>query len=104
MGKSKGFSKEGQVSLSIHVIPGAKKNEIVEILPEKTIRIKIKAPPVEGKANLALVKYLQELFNITSSQIEIFHGMQSRNKIIKLLGINEELVYEIISGEIKKLD
>ncbi len=91
-----------QVVLSFHVIPGAKKNEISEIMDQGVIKIKISAPPVEGKANQAILQYLKEILTIRSSQIEIIGGEKSRNKTIRFVGIPLEKILKILSNNIKK--
>ncbi len=69
--------------LKIHLHPGAKKNEIVGMHGD-AIKIKIKAPPVEGKANEALIEFLSETLSIAKSKIEIIRGHTSRQKIVAI--------------------
>lgn len=68
--------------------PGAKKDEIIGE-HDSYLKIKLKAPAVEGKANAALIKFLSKQFNIPASQIELIKGKQSRYKQIR---INANLV------------
>jgi uncharacterized protein (TIGR00251 family) len=70
--------------LKIRVIPRAKKNEIVEKLPDGSLKIKIKAQPVDGKANSALVEFLSEELCVAKSQIKIVKGEKGRNKVVEL--------------------
>jgi len=70
--------------LKIKVIPNAKSNQIVE-KQEKSLKIKLKAPAIEGKANEALVKFLAEEFKVPKSSIEIIKGLKSRNKIVRII-------------------
>jgi len=68
--------------LNIRVIPKAKQNKIVE----ETGRLKVylTAPPVEGKANDALLDALAEHFNIKRRQIRILRGMKGRDKVVEI--------------------
>jgi len=68
--------------LEIKVIPGAKKN----LLKEEAggVKVYLTAPPVDGKANEALVEFLAEHYGIRSSRIEIIKGLKSRNKVINI--------------------
>lgn len=70
--------------IKIRVIPRAKKNEIVGTLADGTLKIKLKAPPVDGKANEELVKFLSEEWCVARSEISIIRGKTSRTKIIEI--------------------
>lgn len=67
------------MKLTIKVIPKAKKNEI------KGEKVYLKAPPVEGKANEALIAFLAEHFGVKKKQITIIKGEKSRNKVIGIV-------------------
>jgi uncharacterized protein len=69
--------------IDIKVIPGAKKNIVLEE-NGRIVKIYLTAPPVEGKANEALVGVLADHFGIRKSQIEIIKGLKSRNKVINI--------------------
>jgi uncharacterized protein len=87
--------------LSIHALPGAKKNEVLTAIPGQPVRIKISAPPVEGKANQALVDFLHDVLQLRKSQIEIVGGLNSREKRVKLAGLTEAEVFRILHEQIK---
>jgi len=57
-----------------------------------TIKIKLTAPPVEGKANQALVEFLSEVLDIPRSKIDIVAGSNSREKLISILDLDAETV------------
>lgn len=78
--------------LAVRVIPRARKDEIVEILDDGTVKIRLTAPPVEGKANKALVSFLSRVIMVPRSQIQILRGEKSRNKLISIHDINNETV------------
>ena len=78
--------------LAVRVIPRARKDEIVEILDDGTVKIRLTAPPVEGKANKALVSFLSRVIMVPRSQFEILRGEKSRNKLILIHDINNETV------------
>lgn len=75
----------GAVTFAVKVIPRAQKNQIVGIEGE-AIKIRLSAPPVEGKANDALIEFLAESLNIARAQIEIVTGQTSRRKIVRVRG------------------
>ena len=69
--------------INIKVIPRSKSNSI-EKDGDGNYKVKLNAPPVEGKANAALIKFLAEYFKIKKSQIKIIGGEKSRNKIVEI--------------------
>ena len=72
-------------ALAIRVTPRARKNEVVEVLSDQTVKIRLTAPPVEGKANEALIKYLADILDIPKSKIEIVAGETGRDKLVSVL-------------------
>jgi uncharacterized protein (TIGR00251 family) len=77
--------------LNLKISPNARVNEVVGI-QEGIISIKIKAPPVEGKANIELVGYLSNLLDIPKSSVSITRGHTSRNKTVEVVGRTPEEV------------
>lgn len=65
--------------------PRARRNEVAEILNDGTIRIRLTAPPVEGKANQALIEFLSEILEVPKSHIEIVAGETGRDKLVSIL-------------------
>ncbi len=75
--------EDEKVSLRIKAQPAASKNEFCEIYGEDAIKIRIKAPAVEGAANKELVKFLAKSFKVSKSDIIFKTGQNSKIKIIK---------------------
>jgi uncharacterized protein len=90
------------IILSVHIIPGARKNEILSAREGETVHIKIKAPPVEGKANDELVDYLHEILKVRKSQIEILSGQTSREKRVRILGISPAELFQYLIEQCKE--
>jgi uncharacterized protein (TIGR00251 family) len=84
------------LTLYCHIQPGAKHNQIVG-LHDRRIKIQLKAPPVDGKANQALCRYLAEICAIPVSRISIRQGLSNRKKTIEIKGISEvpDAIYEL---------
>jgi uncharacterized protein (TIGR00251 family) len=61
--------------------PGAKKSELAGLYQER-LKVKLAAPPVDGKANKALLAYLADILNIKKNEIELAAGETSRQKTI----------------------
>jgi len=70
--------------ISVKITPRSSKNEITNTLPDGTLKIKLKAPPVDGKANEELIKFLSEEFKTPKSKIKIIKGLTNKNKIIEI--------------------
>ena len=73
------------VTLTLHVQPGAKKNEIAGLYGD-ALKLKLAAAPVEGRANEALLKYIAGLFGVPVRQVELRQGEQSRHKVVAVTG------------------
>ena len=75
-------------ALAIRVTPRARKDEIVEILADQTIKIRLAAPPVEGKANQALIEFLAKVLDVPRSKVEIIAGASGRDKLVSILDLD----------------
>ncbi len=76
------------VRISVKVQPGARKNCITGY-SDSVLRVKIAAPPVEGKANKELIAYFSDIIDVRKSAITIEKGQTSRNKLISIEGVDE---------------
>ena len=72
-----------RLTLFCHIQPGAKKSQI-KGLYDNCLKIQLKAPPVDGKANKALIGFVAELFNCSRSNILIKSGLSNRRKTLVL--------------------
>ena len=71
------------VSIRIKAQPNASKSEFCEVYGEDAIKIRIKAPAVEGAANKELVKFLSKSFKVSKSDILFITGQNSKIKIVE---------------------
>jgi uncharacterized protein (TIGR00251 family) len=74
-----------EVFLKVYLQPRSSKNEIVGPYRDG-IKVRVTAPPTEGKANEALIKFLAKEFKVSASSVEILKGHNSREKIIRIGG------------------
>ncbi|NQU18271.1 MAG: DUF167 domain-containing protein [Candidatus Saganbacteria bacterium] len=70
------------MKLNIRVITKAKHQKIVK--EEGRLKVYLTVPPIDGKANKALIKLLAEYFGVKKSRVRIIKGLKSRDKIIEL--------------------
>jgi len=90
--------------LKIRVTTRAKRDEVYTILEDGTIKVRLTAPPVEGKANEALIKYFSGILEIPRSRIEILSGLKSRNKLVSIQGMDSVEIYNKLNGIVKRPD
>ncbi len=83
-------------AIAVRVTPRASKNEIVEVLNDGTIKVHLTAPPVEGKANEALIKFLADVLDVAASRIEVVAGSSGRDKLISVLEMDTATVHKKI--------
>ena len=78
------------VTLAVRVQPGAKKTGITGIYGEgdsAQLKIAVHAPPLEGRANQALIAFLADYFSLSRSSVELISGEVSRSKVFLLRGL-----------------
>ena len=87
--------KEGDhgVSFAVKVHPRAKKNAITGEFGD-ALKVSLTTPPVEGRANEACVEFFAKLLKVPRSSVTIASGLSSRNKVIRVAGVNAAFVRE----------
>jgi uncharacterized protein (TIGR00251 family) len=81
----------GGVTLAVRAQPGAKKTAITGVYGEGTatqLKIAVHAPPVEGRANEAVVAFLADLFSVPKSEVKVVSGEFARSKVFLLRGVS----------------
>ena len=89
--------KAGAVQFAVRVIPGASKNEVAGI-QDGALKVKLTAPPVEGKANRACVEFLAGLLGVRRSALAIISGEKSRKKTVSVTGLVRGELEERLKG------
>jgi uncharacterized protein (TIGR00251 family) len=82
--------------LAIRVTPRACKNEIVEVMSDGTVKVHLTAPPVEGKANEALLKFLSEILDVPVSHLDIVAGEGGRDKLVSVTDMDAAVLHKKI--------
>jgi len=72
-------------TLTIRLHPGARKNAVTGVHAE-ALKIALTAPPVDGKANEALIAFLSDTLHLPRARINIVGGLTSRSKTIRITG------------------
>ena len=88
---------DGSLVVSLHIQPGAKKTEIAGLHGD-ALKIRLAAPPVDGKANAALVAFLAKACGVPRSAVALVSGETSRSKRVRLQGIDAATL-EALAGD-----
>ena len=85
-----------KVILSLYIQPKASRSRIVG-LHDKALKLTVKAPPVEGRANIEVISFMAKLLKVPKSSIEIHSGKQGRRKKLLVSGLSAEDVRLILA-------
>lgn len=85
------------VSFAVKVYPRARKNAITGVIGD-ALKLALTAPPVEGRANQAVIEFFAELFEIPRSSVTIASGETSRNKVVRVAGLTKAAVGARLAG------
>ena len=83
-------------ALAVRVTPRASRNEIVELLDDGTIKVRIAAPPSDNEANETLIDFLSEILDVPKSRLDIVAGVAGRDKLISVVDMDTETVHQRI--------
>ena len=89
------------VTLAVRAQPGAKKTAITGVYGEGAaaqLKIAVHAPPLEGRANRALIAFLAETLSVAKNAVELKSGTLSRSKVFLLRGVSLEKAEAAISA------
>ncbi|MDB9822392.1 DUF167 domain-containing protein [Deltaproteobacteria bacterium] len=95
--KHRDESGRSDVCIRIKLLPRSSKNEVLGKEGD-TYRVKVTAPPVDGKANIALIALLAKKLNRPKGDIQIIGGKKARIKRIRVHGLSGEDVDNLLDG------
>lgn len=87
----------GGVQFAVRVIPGTSKNEVAGV-QEGALKVRLTAPPVEGKANRACIDFLADLLGLRRSSLAIVAGEKSRKKTVTVAGLDRRELETRLEG------
>ncbi len=91
------------VTLAVRAQPGARRTAISGIYGQATqaqVKIAVQAPPLEGRANQALIEFLAATFGLPKSAVALVSGELSRNKVFLLRGITPARATAVLAQQI----
>lgn len=92
---------DGSLLLRLHVQPRASSNNIAGLQADM-LKLRLTTPPVDGKANKAVIAYLAKLCRLPKSAFTLKSGQQSRSKTIVVTGIDLQAMQTILSNHLPK--
>ncbi|HWC76984.1 MAG TPA: DUF167 domain-containing protein [Blastocatellia bacterium] len=93
--------KRGSVTLKVRVQPRASRTELLGEHGDG-IKLRLKAPPVDGKANEECRRFLAKLAGVPASSVEIVTGESSRDKLIRFRGIDADHLRDVLAAAISR--
>ena len=90
--------KKEQATIVVQVQPNASQNKIARF-EEGVLHLRITAPPIKGKANQELIKFLSDILGVGKSKLAIAKGTTTKRKVIVIRGLTQNQV----TGQIEKL-
>lgn len=85
----------GHTTLTLHIQPGAKKTEVAGLHGD-ALKIRLAAPPVDGKANAALLSFVAERLGIAKSSVSLKSGQTSRRKVLEVDAAPADIVRRLL--------
>jgi len=86
---------DGRLLLTLHIQPGAKKTEVCGLHGD-ALKIRLAAPPVDGKANAALLAFVADRLDLPKSAVSLKSGQTSRRKVVEVAGPPADAVQRLL--------
>jgi uncharacterized protein (TIGR00251 family) len=80
-----GRREGGDLLVDVRVQPRASRTEFAGLIGER-VRIRLQAPPVDGRANAALIEFLADAFGVPRAGVSVERGLSSRDKLVRIRG------------------
>ncbi len=87
------MADKGEARIVVRVQPNATRSEVLGF-KDGCLRVKIAAPPIKGKANQELLRFLSGILKVSKGDITIRKGMTSKTKVIGISGLSQEQLME----------
>jgi uncharacterized protein (TIGR00251 family) len=89
--------EDGSVTFEVRVIPRASRTGVAGEIGG-ILKLRIAAPPVDGKANEECRRFLADVLGVARGRIEIISGAASRNKVVRIKGVTAEQIMKALAG------
>jgi uncharacterized protein (TIGR00251 family) len=88
------------VTFTVKVHPRARKNAVTGVMGD-ALKLAVTAPPVEGRANEAVIEFFADLFEISRASVTIASGATGRRKVVQITGVGKRLVEDKLAQNLK---
>ena len=89
---------DGSILLKLHVQPRSSKNQMTGLYND-ALKLCLTSPPVDGKANKAVIAFLAKLLHLPKSAVTIKTGLQSREKQVIITNCDEIKIRQLLTEE-----
>lgn len=93
-------NNDGAAIFTVRVQPRASRDELAGVIAG-AMKVRLRAPALENRANDALVEFLADLFGMTKSAVTILSGHRSRIKRVEVRGVTEQQILNRLAGATK---
>ena len=87
----------GGCTFYVHVVPRSRRDEVVGLYDD-ALKVRLKAPPVDGKANDALCKFLGSALHVPRRNVTVLGGLASRHKRVRIVGVSVGEIRSLLSS------
>ena len=88
---------DGRLTLTLHIQPGAKKTEVAGLYGD-ALKIRLAAPPVDGKANAAVIEFVAARLGLARSAVSLKSGQTSRRKVLSVIDAPADTAYRLLGA------
>jgi uncharacterized protein (TIGR00251 family) len=92
--------------LAVRVTPRASRSSFQGLLvkgDQAMLRVALHAPPIDGRANEELISFLSRQFDLPQSSLEIIRGLQSREKLVRAVGVSAQELSQTLQPILRRL-
>lgn len=87
----------GEAQIAVRLKPRGRRDELIG-MRDGVLQARVTAPPVDGKANRALCKLLAKRVGVAPSRVSVVRGETSRDKLIRIEGVDSAALRELLGG------
>lgn len=91
------MAEKEPIKIVVRVQPNAGRNEVLGF-KDDVLRMRIAAPPVQGKANQELIEFLSDILGIRKSNLVIEKGETGKKKVLSITGLTKNQIMERATG------